>query len=111
MAGKGGKYVVTNSMVNDWPRGTVLTHEQLQTPAVKNAEGKETAPAADLSERLVKIGAIREATADEAKLPFVTLTAFGEVLSPAAVAAMAEKDAQIEFYKQALAAQQPKLAF
>jgi len=110
MAKASGHYVVTHSLVNDWPRGTVLSADALQVAETKDREGK-VIPAYDMTERLVKIGAIRPASDVEAKLPSVTLTAYGETLSPQAQAALADKEAQIETLRNALAAKSSKMAF
>jgi hypothetical protein len=94
------KYVVTGTMVNDWPQGTVISREQLVIPKQGDT------PEHDQFDRLTQLGVIRPALEHEAGQPHVTLPLPG--LTPAQQAKLSTLDATIESLTQAVAAHEER---
>jgi hypothetical protein len=113
------KYVVTHTMVNDWPQGTVLERDHFRVGKGRDAYGRKSsnrdtgdeAPEHDQFDRLLALGAIRPATEQEAGLSRVTVLPFGVAMSAEAQALVATKDAEIDQLTKALAAVRDKAAF
>src|SRR5262245_17167951 len=102
MAGE-EKFVIVGTMVDDHVQGTVVTREQLQ---VKDKGGELVH---DATERLLKLGAIRKASGDEAGLDKVPLPQLG--LSTAAQLRLAAQDAEIDQLTRAVASLEERAAF
>jgi len=98
-------YVIVHTMVDGWSQGTVVKREAFRVTS-KDVQGKEHSE--DTLERLVGLGAVRPATAEEARSGrgFVSGTAG---LNPAAQMKFAAMDGEIDALRRRVSDQDERI--
>jgi hypothetical protein len=99
------RFVVLSTLVNDWPRGTVIGRDQLKTYDRDHPDKVVH----DAHDHLIGAGAIRPLRESEAGLAHVPAPAGG--LSPETQLKLGQLDATIEHLTRTVAALQDRLAF
>src|SRR5262245_30017551 len=107
----GEKFVVCHTRVDGWDAGTVITRDQLKTTAIIKSKEGDKEVEVDRHDRLLALGAIRPATAEEASQEKVTIGLGGAALTQEANQMLATKDAEIEHLRELVADQRAKASW